>query len=67
MQDIRGCTNALNWVPRPSGGRATIAWVAKNLGQAFVRELKKRKVSLTCAKTRLWQYRTELEMLAAGI
>ena len=58
---IRECTTALNWVPRPTGGRATIARVARNLGTSFIRELKKRNISFLCARTRMYQYRVILE------
>lgn len=31
VADINSCTTALNWVPRPTGGKATITWVARNM------------------------------------
>ncbi|WP_063881416.1 hypothetical protein, partial [Pseudoalteromonas luteoviolacea] len=60
------CTTALNWVPRPSGGKATISWVVKNFSQSVLRQIES-KQSLTCAKEVVRNYRTKLQIAASGI
>ncbi|MDX1472548.1 MAG: hypothetical protein R3309_00170 [Reinekea sp.] len=61
ISEIRSCTTALNWVPRPTGGKATISWIARNLGSSFVRDLEKKNISLTCGRRVLLGLRSELE------
>lgn len=62
LSEIRSCTSALNWVPRPTGGKATISWIVRNLGSSFTRELKKKSISLTCGRRVLLGLRAELEL-----
>lgn len=60
------CSAALSWVPRPSGGKATISWIVKNLSQSVLRQIES-KQSLTCAKEVVRNYRTKLQLAALGI
>ncbi|WP_221796242.1 hypothetical protein [Oceanobacter mangrovi] len=32
VENIRSCSSSMSWVPRPTGGKATISWVIRNLG-----------------------------------
>ena len=61
ISEIRSCTSSLNWVPRPTGGKATISWIVRNLGSSFARDLKKKNISLTCGRRVLLGLKTELE------
>lgn len=65
LEETRHCSAALAWVPRPTG-RATISWVAKQLGSSFIREIQG-KTSFLCAKTVIYKWRRALDMAAAGI
>lgn len=62
----QACSDAFNWVPRPTGGKATITWVAKNFTRSVLEQLEK-KQSLTCAKTVIWSYRRKIQLASAGI
>ena len=32
LEEAKKCTDALNWVPRPTGGKAAISWLVRNSG-----------------------------------
>ena len=60
------CTTALNWVPRPAGGKATISWIARNFGQSIIRQLGEGQ-SLTCAKSVVLKYKSTLHLASLGV
>lgn len=60
------CSSSLSWVPRPTGGKATISWVARNFSRS-IRERMRDSQYLTCAKTVIYKMMTELEMAARGL
>ncbi|QBG36896.1 hypothetical protein [Litorilituus sediminis] len=64
--ETQKCTTALNWVPRPTGGRATIAWVAKNFTKSVLRQLEEGQ-SLTCAKKAILQFKSPLKLASMGV
>ncbi len=66
VKEIQRCTTALNWVPVPTGGKATITWIVKNFSQSVLKQLGE-KQSLTCAKTVIRNYRTKLALASLGI
>ncbi len=66
LEETRRCTNSLNWVPQPTGGKATIRWVALNFSRSL-RERMKDDRSLTCAKVVIWRLASELEMASQGL
>lgn len=66
LTDIATCSAAFRWVPRPTGGKASIFWLATNVTRSTVSELKE-KQSISCMRARILQYRTALEMAAAGL
>ncbi|MCU7843642.1 MAG: hypothetical protein KZQ93_07355 [Candidatus Thiodiazotropha sp. (ex Monitilora ramsayi)] len=39
LEEAKRCTKALNWVPRPPGGKAKIAWLVKNISKSAVRSM----------------------------
>ncbi|KZN48196.1 hypothetical protein [Pseudoalteromonas luteoviolacea] len=53
VQKIKGCTEAPNWVPEPTGGKASISWIAKNFTQSVLAQFEQ-KQSLSCAKSVIW-------------
>ena len=66
LDDIYSCSAALKWVPRPSGGKASIAWIAKNLTQSVVERFKDSQ-SFLCARARIFQYQTPLRLASLGV
>lgn len=61
----RDCSAALNWVPRPTG-RATISWIAKQLGRSFIRDIQGKRY-FVCSQRAVYNFRSELEMASMGI
>lgn len=66
LTDIASCSAAFRWVPRPTGGKASIFWLATNVTRSILADLKE-KQSISCMRARILQYRTALEMAAAGL
>ncbi|PHI35669.1 hypothetical protein CBQ28_18050 [Pseudoalteromonas sp. GCY] len=66
VKKTKDCTEALNWVPEPTGGKASISWIAKNFTQSVLAQLEQ-KQSLTCAKSVIWGYRRHLQIAALGV
>ncbi len=65
LTEIRRCTLALKWVPKPTGGPATIKWIAKNIGRSIIQQFKD-DISITCAKARILQFQTRLRLASLG-
>jgi len=63
--ELKECSDTMNWVPRPPGAKATISWLALNLGKSFIRSLQN-KQSYSCTKTVVWRYRRVLIMAGNG-
>ena len=66
LTDISSCSDAFRWVPKPTGGRATIKWIVLNITRSIMTDLEE-KQSITCMRARILQYRTFLDMAAAGL
>ncbi|WP_215398270.1 hypothetical protein [Rheinheimera oceanensis] len=66
LTDIATCSDAFRWVPKPTGGKASVLWLVKNNSQSVMAELKQ-KQSVTCMRARILQYKTSLDMAAAGL
>lgn len=49
LNETRKCSKAFVWVPRPPGGRATIVWLAMQLGRGVFNSHRS-KLSFTCAR-----------------
>jgi len=60
------CSDALAWVPRPPGGKASISWIARNIARSIIDSLKDRQ-SLTCARVVIYKWDRELQMAARGL
>lgn len=65
LEASRDCSAALNWVPRPSG-RATIKWIARNLGRSFIRDIQGKRYFI-CSQRVVYNFKRELDMAAQGI
>jgi hypothetical protein len=50
LAETTKCSIAFGWVPKPSGGRATISWVVHQLGPGVFNSTRGR-LSFTCART----------------
>lgn len=59
------CTRQLNWVPRPTGRKATIRWIASNFSRS-IRDRMRDSHSLTCARTVILKFRTRMELASQG-
>ncbi|MBB6544968.1 hypothetical protein [Thalassotalea piscium] len=66
LKEINTCSTAFSWVPRPTGGKATIAWVAQNVGKSVLAQLSE-KQSLSCARVRVGQFQRPLQLAGLGI
>lgn len=66
LSDISSCTAALKWVPKPSGGPATIKWIVQNIGRSIITQFKD-NMSISCARARILQYQTPLRLASLGI
>lgn len=66
LAEIRKCSGSLSWVPRPTGGKATMSWVARNLSRSTIERFRD-SVSLTCAKGVIFKWDRELNMAAMGL
>ena len=47
LNDISTCSAAFRWVPRPTGGKASIFWLATNVTRSTLSDLKEQQ-SITC-------------------
>ncbi len=66
LKEINTCSNAFSWVPRPTGGKATISWVATNMSKRVLEQFSD-KQSYTCARVRVAQYQRRLQLAGLGI
>jgi hypothetical protein len=39
LEEAKKCSKALNWVPRPPGGKATISWLVHNVSRSTMRSM----------------------------
>jgi len=63
--DIRKCSDAFLWVPRPTCGVASVGWIAKNFTQSVNHKFKNSQ-SFVCARTRILQYKSRLAIASIG-
>lgn len=65
LLDIRKCSAAFIWVPKPIAGVASIAWIDKNFTQSVMHKFKSPQ-SFTCARARILQYKSQLIIASIG-
>lgn len=61
-----GRSEALAWVPRPPGGKASITWTARHIARSIIDSLGDRE-SLTCARAVIYKWDRALQMAARGL
>ncbi|WP_283708964.1 hypothetical protein [Pseudoalteromonas prydzensis] len=66
LKETKKCTDALVWVPTPSGGKASISWIARNFAKSVLNRMKDDS-SLTCAKRVIQVWDRELQMAGMGL
>lgn len=56
LNETRSCSRAFVWVPRPPGGKASIAWLAMQLGRGVFNSYRG-QLSFACAREviRVWK------------
>jgi hypothetical protein len=65
LSETTKCSNAFTWIPKPSGGRATISWIVRHLGKGLFKQHQSR-LSFTCARGVIYKWARELEMASLG-
>jgi len=60
------CSEAFAWVPRPTGGRASITWLVTNLGRGLF-SIHKTRLSYTCARAVVYKWAHELKMASLNL
>jgi len=66
LNDTKKCSDAFRWVPRPSGGPASIAWVASNFKRGIISKLNGTQ-SFTCARAVILKYKSKMAMASMGV
>lgn len=63
IEEVKKCSGGLSWVPRPPGGKASIAWLISSLGKASRRQIKD-EISVTCLRGVIYRMGRNLETAA---
>ncbi|TMN41087.1 hypothetical protein [Pseudoalteromonas sp. S2755] len=66
IEETQQCTTALKWVPKPTGAKATIGWIAKNFTQSIISQLSEEQ-SLSCAKKVILNYKSPMKLASLGV
>ncbi len=66
LSETKKCSDAFKLIPTPPGWKATIGWLVMQFGRGLFRHYSL-KLSLTCARSVIYNWGTELEMAAKGI
>jgi hypothetical protein len=66
LNETQKCSKALGWIPRPPGGKATIVWLATQLGMGVFNATRHR-LSPVCAKAAILKWKSALDVAGAGI
>jgi hypothetical protein len=65
LEEAKKCTKALNWVPRPPRGKATIAWLVKNLTKSVIRSMGD-ELAHTCVQMVIRNWDRELKLASVA-
>lgn len=65
LAETAKCSRALNWVPRPPSGVASIAWLATQAGMAVWHQVRG-KLATACARSVIRIYRADFDMATRG-
>ncbi|XVJ71567.1 MAG: hypothetical protein HEQ39_19670 [Rhizobacter sp.] len=60
------CSKALSFVPRPSGGPASVLWLVTQLGWVGYRNIENR-LSVSCAKKAIANLRSDFQLATMGV
>ena len=66
LRESQRCSNALVWVPRPSGGIASISWIARNFTRSIILKLKHVQFSI-CTQRTILGLRSDMYCASAGL
>jgi hypothetical protein len=64
LEEARKCTKASNWVPRPPGGKATIAWLVRNVTRSAIRSMGN-DLACTCVQFVIRNWDSEPRLVSA--
>lgn len=64
--ETRVCSQAFVWVPKPPTGKASVMWLAMNIGRAAF-ATSRAKLSQTCTRKVILNWRTPLELASRGL
>lgn len=66
IAETRTCSQAFGWVPKPPSGRASVTWLAQQLGRGVFNSYRNR-LSFTCVRTVIYKWKSAMEMASAGV
>lgn len=66
LKEAATCSELMNWIPTPPGGKATIAWLVINFGNGVL-NYKKAQLRHICARESIRKWRSQLEMASLGV
>lgn len=66
LVETQKCSQAFVWIPRPPGGRASIAWLVMNLGRGVFASYRS-KLSFAWARAVIYKWGRQLDMASLGI
>lgn len=66
FNETRNCSEAFVWAPTPPGGRASIVWLAMQLGKGVFNSCRSR-LSYSCARAAIYNWNTQLDMASRGL
>lgn len=66
LRETQACSRAFTWIPTPPGGRATIAWLARQLGRGVFNHYRS-ELSFSCVRSAIYKWGRELAMASLGL
>ena len=66
ISETMTCSKAFGWVPKPPGGRASVSWLAQQLGRGVFNSYRSR-LSFTCARAVIYKWKSALGLASAGV
>ena len=66
LAEISTCSRTLAWVPKPTGGQASLSWIALNISRSTVDRLKNNQ-SMTCARKVVYNWDRKLHLAGIGL
>ena len=66
ITETQKCSNAFSWVPTPTGGKATLSWIARNFTRSIISQMRS-STSLTCAKAVAYKWSRQIDFASLGL